>query len=495
MMNADVDVIIVGAGLSGIGAAVHLQEHCPDKTFAILEGRNSIGGTWDLFRYPGIRSDSDMHTLGYVFKPWTEAKAIADGPSIRKYVRETATEYDLERHIKFDHRVIAASWSSADALWTLTVRDGDGSRDMTSRFLFMCSGYYNYEAGYTPDFEGMDDYRGEIAHPQKWSSDIDYARKKVVIIGSGATAVTLVPEMAKQAAHVTMLQRSPTYVVSRPSNDRIANIMRRILPEKWAYAAARWKNIKLGRFFYDRTQSHPEKVKKKLLDMVRKELGENFNIERDFTPRYNPWEQRLCLVPDNDLFNSLKSGAASIKTDHIDRFVEQGIKLRSGDVLDADLIVTATGLDLQLFGGMTLDVDGQTLGSGDLMTYKGLMYRDVPNFANVFGYTNASWTLKADLTSQYVCRLINHLEQSGADFCVPRAPEEQAEVNDMVPLTSGYFARAVDRLPKEGKSEPWQQLHDYAADIKALKHGDLEDGIMAFVNRAEVECIEGVAAE
>jgi len=436
-----------------------------------------------------------MHTLGYVFKPWTEAKAIADGPSIRNYVHETATEYDLEQHIKFDHKVIAASWSSAEALWTVTIRQGGDTREMTCRFLFMCSGYYNYEAGYTPGFEGMDDFQGEIAHPQKWSPDIDYADKKVIIIGSGATAVTLVPEMAKEAAHVTMLQRSPTYVLSRPSSDRIANIMRRILPEKWAYAAARWKNINMGRFFYNRTQSHPEKVKKKLLDMARKELGDSFDIKQDFTPSYNPWEQRLCLIPDSDLFKSLKSGAASIKTDHIDKFVEQGIKLKSGDILEADLIVTATGLDLQLFGGMTVNVDGQAIGPSDLLTYKGLMYRDVPNFANVFGYTNASWTLKADLTSLYVCRLINHLDQTGADFCVPRAPEQQVEINDMVPLTSGYFARAVDRLPKEGTSQPWQQLHDYAADTKALKHGELEDGYMTFLRRTEAAVLEGVAAE
>lgn len=495
MTNADIDVLIVGAGLSGIGAAVHLQNDCPDKTYTILEGRDAIGGTWDLFRYPGIRSDSDMHTLGYVFKPWTEAKAIADGPNIRKYVRETASEHGIDQNIRFGHRVVSASWSSEAALWTVTAEEGDQTREFRCRFLFMCSGYYNYEAGYTPDFEGMDSFEGEIAHPQKWTPEIAYENKKVVVIGSGATAVTLVPEMSKDAAHVTMLQRSPTYIVSRPARDWLANLMRSVLPENWAYSASRWKNIKLGRFFYDRTQSHPERIKKKLLDGVRKELGDGFDIEKDFTPQYNPWEQRLCLVPDGDLFESLKSGKASVVTDHIDRFVPEGIKLKSGETLEADLIVTATGLDLQLFGGMNVTVDGNTMQHGDLLTYRGLMYRDVPNFANVFGYTNASWTLKADLTSHYVCRLINHIDETGADFCVPRATNADAHVNDMVPLSSGYFARAVDRMPKEGMAEPWQQLHDYTADIQALKMGPLEDGTMTFVERVQTSSVEGVAAE
>ncbi|MEO9968417.1 MAG: NAD(P)/FAD-dependent oxidoreductase [Hyphomonadaceae bacterium] len=495
MSNADVDVLIVGAGLSGIGAAVHLQNDCPDKTYTILEGRDAIGGTWDLFRYPGIRSDSDMFTLGYVFKPWTEAKAIADGPNIRKYVRETATEHGIEEHIRFGHRVVSASWSSANGLWTITAQEGETTHELTCRFLFMCSGYYNYEAGYTPEFEGVDEFKGEIAHPQKWTSDIDYQDKKVVVIGSGATAVTLVPEMSKSAAHVTMLQRSPTYMVSRPSRDWFANLARKILPADWAYSVSRWKNIKLGRFFYDRTQSHPQNVKRRLLGEVRKHLGDGFDIQKDFTPSYNPWEQRLCLVPDGDLFKSLKSGDASIVTDHIDRFVPEGIKLQSGKILEADLVVTATGLELQIFGGMSVSVDGKDMQPGDLLTYKGLMYRDVPNFANIFGYTNASWTLKADLTSHYVCRLINHLDETGADFCVPRATDSGAELKDMVPLSSGYFARAIDRMPKEGVSEPWQQLHDYTADIKALKLASLEDGSLMFEHRSDTAHHKGVAAE
>ena len=494
-MQADVDVLIVGAGLSGIGAAVHLQTDCPDKTYAILEARDAIGGTWDLFRYPGIRSDSDMHTLGYVFKPWTEAKAIADGPNIRKYVRETAAEHGVDKHIRFNHKVIAASWSSETALWTVTVAQDDETNLIHCRFLFMCSGYYNYDAGYTPDFDGMSDFQGEIVHPQKWTADIDHKDKKVIVIGSGATAVTLVPELAKTAAHVTMLQRSPTYIVSRPARDLLANLARKILPHGLAYRFARWKNITLGRYFYNRTQSHPEKAKQTLLKKVRKELGDGFDIETDFTPSYNPWEQRLCLVPDSDLFNALKSGDASVKTAHIEKFVAGGIKLTNGETLDADMIVTATGLDLQFLGGIGLSVDGEHLQTGDLLTYKGLMYRDVPNFANVFGYTNASWTLKADLTCHYVCRLINQLDDTGRDFCVPRVPDDQVEIKDMIPLSSGYFARAVDTLPKEATTEPWQQMHDYAADIKALRHGDLNDGFMTFGRKQEATGTEDIAAE
>ena len=483
MTETNFDVLIVGAGLSGIGAAVHLQNDCPGKTYAILEKRGAIGGTWDLFRYPGIRSDSDMHTLGYVFKPWLDAKVIADGPNIRSYVRETADEHGITPHIRFNHGVVKSEWSSSEAKWTVTV-DHDGTqKTLTCNFLFMCSGYYNYDAGYTPDFAGRETFKGQVVHPQKWTEDIDYAGKKVVVIGSGATAVTLVPEMAKTAAHVTMLQRSPTYIVSRPAKDRIANFLRKIMPESWAYGISRWKNITLGRYFYRQTQAKPEEAKKKLLDMARKELGEGFDIETDFTPRYNPWEQRLCLVPDSDLFHSLKSGAASVKTDHIDQFVPEGIKLKSGDTLEADLIVTATGLDLQLFGGMDLVIDGEAKAPGDLVVYRGLMYGDVPNFANVFGYTNASWTLKADLTCHYVCRLLNHMDETGTEICVPNLKDSDVDIQTMQPLDSGYFIRAADKLPKEGTDMPWQQHHDYVADTKALKKDPLEDGAMQFKTR------------
>lgn len=488
------DVLIVGAGLSGIGAAVHLQKECPGKTYAILEARNAIGGTWDLFRYPGIRSDSDMHTLGYVFKPWTAAKAIADGPSIRKYVREAATEYGVDEHIRFRTRVVDAAFSSETATWTVTVEQDGTQKTVTCAFLFMCSGYYNYDAGYTPDFAGMESFKGDILHPQKWDETYDYKDKRIVIIGSGATAVTLVPEMAKTAAHVTMLQRSPTYIVSRPAKDKIANFLRKIMPESWAYRIARWKNITLGRYFYKQTQKHPAKAKERLLEMAQTELGDGFDIARDFTPSYNPWEQRLCLVPDSDLFEALKAGDASIKTGHIETFVAEGIKLTSGDVLEADIIITATGLDLQLFGGMGLSVDGVGKEPGDLVIYKGLMYSDVPNFANVFGYTNASWTLKADLTSHYVCRLLNHMDATGTDICVPRLREGDVEIKDMVPLKSGYFARAVDKLPREGTRMPWQQHHDYFADMKVLKQGDLEDGAMEFTSKHAVDASQDIMA-
>lgn len=493
-MTTDFDILIVGAGLSGIGAAVHLQTNCPNRSYAILEAREAIGGTWDLFRYPGIRSDSDMHTLGYVFKPWTEARAIADGPNIRKYVCDTAKEHGIDQHIRFGHKVTHASWSSRDAVWTVTTKTDSQIQTLTCQFLFMCSGYYNYDAGYTPDFEGLDDFEGQIVHPQKWSPEVDYKGKKVVIIGSGATAVTLVPELAKMAAHVTMLQRSPTYIVSAPARDAVANVMRAIMPDSWAYKATRWKNITMGRYFYRQTRTDPEKAKRMLFRRLKKNLGEGFDIDKDFTPSYNPWDQRICLVPDGDLFKALKAGAASIRTDHIDRFVPQGIKLASGDTLEADLVVSATGLDLQLFGGMTLEIDGQEKSAGDFVTYKGLMFSDVPNLANVFGYTNASWTLKADLTCQYVCRVLNHMQETGMDYCVPRLTND-VEVKDMQPLSSGYFARAVDKLPREGSKLPWQQHHDYFADMKLLQDGGLEDGALQFENRSEGPERKPIAAE
>lgn len=482
MAQQHFDVVIVGAGLSGIGAAVHLQQKCPGKSYTILEGRKAIGGTWDLFKYPGIRSDSDMHTLGYQFKPWTDAKAIADGPSIKSYVRETADEHDITRHIRFGHKVIAASWSTEDALWSVTAEQDGTVASFTCSFLYMCSGYYNYEAGYTPDFEGMSDFSGEVVHPQLWNDKVDYAGKRVVIIGSGATAVTLVPELAKQASHVVMLQRSPTYMVSRPARDWVANTLRAVLPDSWAYSLARWKNIRLSSWFYKRSQAEPEKVKQNLLNMLSKQLEPGYDIETHFTPSYGPWDQRLCLVPDADMFDAINAGTASIVTDHIERFEEKGIRLKSGDLLEADLIVTATGLDLQIFGGMSLEVDGKTLQSGELVNYKGIMFGGVPNFANTFGYTNASWTLKADITSEYICRLLNHLDKTETSYCVPVFPESGVDVEADPPLTSGYFSRAVDRLPKQGSQMPWQLTHDYLNDRKVLREDALEDGYLTFVS-------------
>ncbi|MEL7480796.1 MAG: NAD(P)/FAD-dependent oxidoreductase [Pseudomonadota bacterium] len=485
MTETHLDVLIVGAGLSGIGAAYHLQTRCPGKSFAILEARDAIGGTWDLFRYPGIRSDSDMHTLGYRFKPWTAAKAIADGPAIRDYVVETAKENGIDAHIRFGHRVKRAAWSSDDAQWTVeaeTTGTGEPVR-FTCSFLLMCSGYYRYDAGYTPDFEDQDAFTGQIVHPQLWPEDLDYSGKKVVVIGSGATAVTLVPEMATDAGHVTMLQRSPTYMVSRPSTDGIANSLRRMFPDKFAYGLTRWKNILLGWFFYNRAQTHPARIKDRLLSMVQEELGPDYDIETHFTPRYNPWDQRLCLVPDSDMFAAIRDKKASITTGTIDKFVETGIQLESGEVVPADIIVTATGLELQIFGGMDVLVDGRAVDPGDLVYYKGMMFDGVPNFANVFGYTNASWTLKADLTSEFVCRLINHLEESGASYAVPRLDPSEVDVEREPPLDSGYFARAIDRLPKQGSKMPWRQNHNYMKDLFAIRYGRLDDGAMQFVHK------------
>ncbi|MEM9669951.1 MAG: NAD(P)/FAD-dependent oxidoreductase [Pseudomonadota bacterium] len=480
MAETDFDVLIVGAGLSGIGAAVFLQQRCPSKRYAILEGREAVGGTWDLFRYPGIRSDSDMHTLGYEFKPWKAAKAIADGPSIKSYVRETADEHDITRHIRFGHKVISAAWSTQQARWTVKAEHNGKTVELTCSFLYMCSGYYKYDKGYTPDFEGMSDFAGQIVHPQFWSDDVDYTGKKAVIIGSGATAVTLVPELAKTAEHVVMLQRSPTYMVSRPAKDWIANSLRAILPSKLAYDITRWKNIRLTSWFYKRSQAKPEKVKKKLLEMLGKHLKPDYDIGTHFTPSYGPWDQRLCLVPDADMFDAINDGRASIVTDHIERFEEAGIRLKSGELLEADLVVTATGLELQILGGMALSVDGQDLTPGELINYKGLMFADVPNFVNTFGYTNASWTLKADITAAYVCRILNRLDETDTDYCVPLFPEAGVDLKSDVPLTSGYFARAADRLPKQGSEAPWQLTHDYLSDRKLLRDEPLEDGYLTF---------------
>ena len=394
------DVVVVGAGISGIGAGYHLQTQCPDRTYAILEGRDDLGGTWDLFRYPGVRSDSDMHTLGYSFKPWTAAKAIADGPSILEYLRETTAEFGIDRHIRFGHLVTKAEWSSEDAHWTLEAHRTDTGETVsyTCGYLFMCSGYYSYKGGYTPDFPGMADFKGQIIHPQAWPEDLDYRGKKVVVIGSGATAMTLIPAMADTAGHVTMLQRSPTYVVSRPDTDRVANALRAVLPEKAAYSLTRSKNVALQQWIYKQTRTQPEKVKARLLGMVRKELGPDYDVDKHFTPSYNPWDQRLCLVPNSDLFKAIRSGQASVVTDEIVTFTEGGIELASGEVLDADIIITATGLQLVTLGEMDFVVDGEPVDFAKTWTYKGFAYSDIPNLASSFGYINASWTLRADLT-------------------------------------------------------------------------------------------------
>jgi monooxygenase len=445
MANEHFDVVIVGAGLSGIGAGYHLQANCPDRSYVILEGRDAIGGTWDLFRYPGIRSDSDMFTLGYAFKPWTQAKAIADGPSILNYVRETAREHGIDQHIRFNTQVKGASWSTEDAAWTVEV-EKDGKRSqVTANFLFLCGGYYSYAGGYTPEFPGVATFKGQLVHPQKWTPDIDHAGKRVVVIGSGATAVTLVPEMAKTAAHVTMLQRSPTYVVAAPAEDKAANWLRTKLPAKLAYAITRWRKVLFGMVFYNYARKQPAKVKAGIIDMVRKQMGPDYDVATHFTPTYNPWDQRICLVPDADLFTALKSGKAEVVTDHIETFTETGLKLKSGKLLEADIVVSATGLVLQAMNGLKLTVDGRVIDPGKTLSYKGMMYEDVPNLASAFGYTNASWTLKCDLTCEYVCRLLNHMKKTGNRQVTPR--------NDRPEYRRGPVAGLLLRLRPAGHGQ------------------------------------------
>ena len=484
------DVLIVGAGLSGIGAAVHLHLSCPTKTYLILEGRPAMGGTWDIFRYPGIRSDSDMHTLGYRFKPWRAAKAIADGPSILDYVHETASEYDVDRHIRYNHLATKASWSTEDARWTIEAEHrGTGETvRFTCNFLFMNSGYYSYREGYTPQFKNVEAFKGQIIHPQKWPEDLDYRNKKVVVIGSGATAMTLVPAMAKDVGHIVMLQRSPTYVVSAPDEDRIANVLRKVLPASWAYGLTRWKNVAFGQFMYRQTRTRPLKVKKRLIDMVRKELGPDYDVETHFTPKYNPWDQRLCLVPNSDLFEAIRSGKASVVTDEIEGFSEKGIKLKSGKELEADIIITATGLNLVVLGEMQFSVDGAPIDFAKTWSYKGMMYSGVPNLVSTFGYINASWTLRADLTSEYVCRLINHMDAKGARQVTPRLRETDQNMPAkpwIGDFSSGYMARMMHRFPKQGDHEPWINPQNYTRDKQMIRFGALEDGALIFDNPAK----------
>jgi cation diffusion facilitator CzcD-associated flavoprotein CzcO len=478
------DVVIVGAGLSGIGAGYHLQTNCPGKSYLILEGRDCIGGTWDLFRYPGIRSDSDMYTLGYSFRPWTNAKAIADGPSILEYVRQTAKDYGIDQRIRFNHCVKRAAWSSKDAKWTVEAEHGPTQEIVrfTCNFLYMCSGYYDYAQGYTPEFAGTERFAGRIVHPQKWTSDIDYAGKRVVVIGSGATAVTLVPAMAKSAAHVTMLQRSPTYILSLPEQDAIANRLRRFLPSKIAYGITRWKNILLGMLMFWLCRHAPEFVKKLIRRGVSAQLGPDYDIDTHFTPRYNPWDQRLCLVPDGDLFRTIREGRASVVTDQIETFTEKGLKLRSGAELEADVIVTATGLNLLALGGMQLAVDGRVIDLGQTLSYKGMMLSGVPNLAVALGYTNASWTLKCDLTCEYVCRLLNYMDKRGVRQCTPRNADPAVTEEPFIDFSSSYVLRAIDKFPKQGSKAPWRLYQNYALDIMSLKLGAIEDGAMVFSN-------------
>lgn len=482
------DVVIVGAGLSGIGAACHLAARCPAKTFAILESRQAIGGTWDLFRYPGIRSDSDMHTLGYAFAPWRARESIADGASIREYVRETAREHDVERHIRFGHRLRRARWSSDEACWLLEVEvaavDPEGApraATLRARMLSMCSGYYRYDRGHAPQFEGMADFRGRIVHPQFWPADLDHAGRRIAVIGSGATAITLVPALAKTAAHVTMIQRSPTWVASLPAVDRIAVWLRRLLPDALAYRLVRAKNVLVQRWIYRLTRVHPERVRAHLLREVRNQLGPDYDVEKHFTPRYDPWDQRLCLVPDADLFVAIREGRASVVTDRIARFTPSGIALESGERLDADIVVSATGLELEVLGGAEFEVDGRKVDFAETLTYKGMMYSDVPNLVQTFGYINASWTLRADLTAEWVCRLLETMDRRGARRATPRLRPEDRHMPKrpwIDGFSPGYMQRAMHLFPKQGDREPWLNTQDYARDRKLLRRGPIEDGVL-----------------
>ncbi|MEM7099136.1 MAG: NAD(P)/FAD-dependent oxidoreductase [Pseudomonadota bacterium] len=478
----DFDVLIVGAGISGIGAAYHLMDKCPGKTYTILEGRHALGGTWDLFRYPGIRSDSDMHTLGFNFAPWKEAKSIADGPSIRTYLNRIADENDIVKNIRFNHMVKSADWDTQSQRWTVVAEHDGEEISYTCNFLQMCSGYYNYDKGYTPEFEGLDSFAGTLIHPQHWPEDLDYAGKKVVVIGSGATAMTLVPAMADSAESVTMLQRSPTYVVSRPDQDKIANTLRRFLPEKWAYAMTRFKNTQMQKYIYNKTRSQPEKVKAQLLDMVRTALGPDYDVEKHFTPRYNPWDQRLCLIPNGDLFKSIKSGKTQVVTEEIDKITAQGVQLVNGDVLEADILVTATGLNLQLLGGAVFSVDGEAVDFPSTFTYKGMMYSDIPNLIQTFGYINASWTLRADLTSEYACRVINRMDELGVKQVTPRLREQDLGMEPrpwIEDFSAGYMQRVMHLFPKQG-NDPWRNTQDFALDKKMIRRAPLEDGALLF---------------
>ena len=511
MSTETVDVLIVGAGLSGIGAACHLKRLCPGRSVAIVEARQALGGTWDLFRYPGIRSDSDMYTLGYSFKPWIGEKAIADGPSILAYLQETARENGIDRQIRYGQRVVSAAWSSTEALWTVEIERqaaaevaaevsvDTGSAGSTTaakatptpsaaierltlrcNFLLMCSGYYDYDAGYTPAFAGLGDFAGRIVHPQHWPASLDVNGKRVVVIGSGATAVTLVPELAKQGAQVTMLQRSPTYMVTRPSVDKIARRLLRWGGPRLAHGLTRWKNVLWGMYIFKLCRSQPLRVKTGLIDLLRPQLPAGYDLKTHFTPRYNPWDQRLCLVPDGDFFKAISQGLVSLVTDEIERFTATGIALKSGATLPADLVVTATGLQVKLLAGMTMQIDGQRVDPAKLVSYKGFMFGGVPNYAGISGYTNASWTLKADLVSAFIGRLLNHMESNKVRQCMPQAPDAAMPLKPWVDFSSGYFARVMDTLPKQGSAKPWMLNQNYIKDLMWLRFGKVDDGVMRF---------------
>ena len=476
------DVVIVGAGISGIGAAYNIQKSCPEKSFAIFEGRENIGGTWDLFKYPGIRSDSDMHTMGFRFKPWTNAKTIADGPSILEYLNEAADENNLREKIQFETKVKTAQWDSSSATWRLGIdKEGQGQlEDVTCKILYLCGGYYNYDQGYLPEFKGYDEFEGQLIHPQHWPEDLNYENKKVVVIGSGATAVTIVPAMAEKVTKITMLQRSPTYYMSAPDQRPFDGIIKKFTSDKLGYFLIRWKNILLGRFFVSQVKNKPEKWKNMLIDGVKQHLGEDYDIETHFTPKYQPWDQRLCFVPNGDMFQAIKSGKAEVVTDTIDSFTKDGILLDSGNKIDADIIVTATGLNMQLLNGIDITIDNQKLDISERIQYKTMMFSEVPNLIATFGYTTASWTLGADLTSEYACKLINLMDSKEMDYFYPEAGPDVIGNGDFLDLNSGYIQRVAHQLPKQGSRDPWINTQNYLKDLFQVRFKSIEDSDLKF---------------
>lgn len=498
-----VDVLVVGAGLSGIAAAHHVATACPWASYAVVESRGAIGGTWDLFRYPGVRSDSDMFTLGYSFRPWRREESIADGDVILDYIRSTAAEEGIDRHIRFNRRVVAAEWSSTQSRWTVTLeRTGEGEgvttgdrTTLTCTWLFCCTGYYRYDRGHEIDLPGRDDFRGRIVHPQAWPEDLDHAGKRVVVIGSGATAITLVPSMASTAAHVTMLQRSPTYVVSLPARNPITPLLRKVLPARWHGPALRWTNALATQASYQVSRRRPEAVKRGLRRRLERQLPDGYDVERHFTPRYDPWDQRLCVAPDGDLFRAIREGRASVVTDTIERLTGRGVLLSSGEELEADVVVTATGLELLFLGGMELRVDGEVVDPSTRLTYKGMMLSGVPNLSMAVGYTNASWTLKAELTCTYACRLIDHLHLNGLAAATPVPPGSDSEAVPLLGLTSGYIQRAAHLFPKQGERHPWRVYQSYLRDYRATRLSRLDDGAMVFTGPAPASAPGGSSAD
>ena len=490
MTQTHFDVLIVGAGLSGIGAAFHIQTAFPSRGYAILETRGASGGTWDLFRYPGIRSDSDMFTLGYGFKPWKGKKAIADGADIRSYIRETAAENGIDKHIRYHSKVVRADWSSADATWTVTVerQDTGKTEELTCSFFFSCSGYYRYDEGFTPDFPGLQDFKGQVVHPQHWPEDLDYAGKRVVVIGSGATAVTLIPSMAPDAGHITMLQRSPTYIISQPSMDPLADVLRKTLPEKKAAQLIRARYLSMHIGFYEFCRRRPKEARLLLRKLLERQLPDDVDFDEHFKPHYEPWDQRLCLVPSGDLFKALRTHKVDMVTDHIEKFTPKGILLKSGRELEADIVVTATGLNLQVFGGAQLAVDGVDVKLPETMAYKGMMLSGIPNFAFIVGYTNASWTLKADLVCEYVVRLLEHMDQKNLQVCEPRR-DPNVDEEPFLDFQANYVLRAVDNFPKQGSEAPWKLKMNYFVDRKKLRKASIIDNDMKFYNPEDREAV------